>query len=266
MKPCQKLYIRMEVFDTTVEKLVEKLATGVDGLDQLLKGGFPKGSVILVCGGPGSGKTILGIQFLVKGVTDYNQPGLYLSLEESKSDVCREMLNFGWNLEKLEKERKLLVIDISPIRVLPSELKFGDLVIGRKEFTAASLIDAIKSHVKSIKAERIVIDPLTILSIQYRDPYERRNVIVQLFQSLIELGVTTLVTSEVRTNFTWRRLELEEYISQGVILLEAVRTGQTLVKTILIEKMRGTDHVHQPTLYEITPKGLEVHPQEMVSG
>lgn len=248
-----------------VAKLVEKLVTGVDGLDELLKGGLPKGSVTLVCGGPGSGKTTLGIQFLVKGVTDYDQPGLYLSLEESKSNVCKEMLNFGWNLEKLEKAHKLLIIDISPIRALPSEMKFGELVIGRKEFTAASLIDAIKSHVKSISAERVVIDPLTILSVQYRDPYERRNVILQLFQGLIELGVTTLVTSEVKSNYLWRRLELEEYISQGVLLLDAVRSGQTLVKTILIEKMRGTDHDHQPRLYEITPKGIEVHPQEMVS-
>lgn len=247
-------------------KLAEKIPTGVEGLDELLKGGFPKGSVILVCGGPGSGKTILGIQFLMKGVRDCNQPGLYLSLEESKNHIIMEMLNFSWNLEKLEKAHKLLIVDMSPIRVLPSEMKFGELVIGMKEFTAASLIDAIKSHVKSIKAERIVIDPLTILSIQYKNPYERRNVILQLFQALDELGATALVTSEVRTNSPWRRLALEEYISQGVLLLESVRSGQTLVKTVLIEKMRGTDHDHQPRLYEITPNGIEVHPQEMVSG
>jgi circadian clock protein KaiC len=202
----------------------------------------------------------------MKGAKDCNQPGLYLSMEESRNHVFAEMLNFGWDLEKLEKARKLLILDMSPIRVLPSEMKFGELVIGRKEFTAASLIDAIKSHVKTFKAERIVIDPLTILSIQYRDLYERRNVILQLFQGLLELGATTLVTSEVSTNFPWRRLNLEEYISQGVLLLESVRSGQTLVKTILIEKMRGTEHDHQPRLYEITPKGLEVHPQEMVSG
>jgi len=250
----------------TVSKLVEKVPTGAEGLDELLKGGFPKGSVILVCGGPGSGKTILGIQFLMKGARECNQPGLYLSLEESKAHIYTEMLNFGWNLEKLEKAHKLLIVDMSPIRALPSEMKFGELVIGRKEFTAASLIDAVKSHVKSIKAERIVIDPLTIMSIQYRDPYERRNVILQLFQGLVELGATTLVTSEVRTNSPWRRLSLEEYISQGVLLLEAIRSGQTLVKTVLIEKMRGTDHDHQPRLYEITPKGIEVHPQEIVSG
>jgi circadian clock protein KaiC len=249
-----------------VANLADKVPTGVEGLDELLKGGFPKGSVILVCGGPGSGKTILGIQFLVKGARDCNQPGLYLSLEESKTHVCAEMLNFGWNLDKLEKARQLLVLDMSPIRVLPSEMKFGELVIGRKEFTAASLIDAIKSHVKTIKAERIVIDPITILSIQYREPYERRNVILQLFQGLVELGATTLVTSEVRTNSPWRRLHLEEYISQGVLLLESVRSGQTLVKTVHIEKMRGTDHDHQPRLYEITPKGIEVHPQEIVFG
>src|SRR5713226_10561952 len=133
--------------------------TGIPGLDKLLSGGLPKGRTILLSGGPGTGKTILSSQFLVNGILDYEEPGIYISLDESKQHVLEEMLDFGWDLEELENSKKLVFLEASPMRYLPAEIKVGKLTVGRKEFSMATLIEMIRTSVKEIGAKRIVVDP-----------------------------------------------------------------------------------------------------------
>jgi len=102
--------------------------TGIPGVDKVLgEQGIPRGHSILIAGGPGSGKTTFGIQFLYKGATEFSEPGIYISLDEDPEDVKRNMSKFGWNIDELETEKKLAFINVSPVRVAPSEKAGLDL-------------------------------------------------------------------------------------------------------------------------------------------
>jgi len=148
----------------SVEEAVhsERVATGVVGLDTMLGGGLPLNRFVLVCGGPGSGKTIFGVQFLFSGVTEYDEAGLYITLDESLAKLRKDMAAFGWNLERLEKDRKLGVVDVSPIRTIPAEVKVGNFSIRKAGFSMLSLIHIIKTRAQEIRAKRVVIDPITM--------------------------------------------------------------------------------------------------------
>src|SRR5713226_5590654 len=137
--------------------------TGIPGLDKLLTGGLPRNRTILPSGGPGTGKTMLSSQFLVNGILDYEESGIYVSLDENNQPVFEEMLDFGWDLEDLENNKKLIFLEASPIRYLPAEIKVGKLTVGRKELSMATLIEMIKTSVREIGAKRIVVDPVTTL-------------------------------------------------------------------------------------------------------
>ena len=114
-------------------------STGIAGADKILgEKGIPRGHSILVAGGPGSGKTTFAMQFLYKGVTEYNEPGIYISLDEDPEDVKKNTSKFGWDLGKLEQEKKLAFINVSPVRVATSE-KAGLIQLGMKEFKLIKL-------------------------------------------------------------------------------------------------------------------------------
>jgi circadian clock protein KaiC len=98
---------------------VRRMPTGIKGLDEMLAGGLPWGRCVLVCGGPGSGKTIFGVQFLYNGAIEYGETGLYVSLDESPTHLREDLSGFGWDIGQLEKKGELVVIDASPIRVIP---------------------------------------------------------------------------------------------------------------------------------------------------
>src|SRR5437899_7842199 len=194
--------------------------TGIPGLDKLLTGGLPKSRTILLSGGPGTGKTILSSQYLVNGILDYEESGVYVSLDENKQHVFEEMLDFGWDFEDLENNKKLIFLEASPIRYLPAEIKVGKLTVGRKEFSMATLIEMIKTSVREIGAKRIVVDPVTTLVFQYEGVAAQRNALVELMEALADTGATCLITTELRRPGFERSLDYEEYLAHGVILLQ----------------------------------------------
>src|SRR3972149_2624604 len=167
--------------------LVDRTPTGLPGLDEILSGGFPRGRVILLVGGPGTGKTILTSQFLFNGIKLYGENGAFVSLDESKSHFFREMGLFGWKFEELEKAKKFAFINASPLRHMPGEVKIGRQAIGRKDFSILSLIEA----------KRVVVDPVTSLIFQYPDTTERRTAILDLVDALVRTGATCLLTTEL---------------------------------------------------------------------
>jgi circadian clock protein KaiC len=242
----------------------QRAPTGIHGLDEMLGGGFPKGRVILVLGGPGTGKTTLSTQFIINGIEKYNENGLFISLDENKAHYYSEMSKFGWNLAKYEAEKKFAFVDASPIRHLPGEVKVGKLTIGRKEFSMLSLIEAIKTGAQSIKAQRIAVDPIASLIFQFPDPVERRTAILDLIEALVELEATTILTTELRAHGVERSVELEEYLAHGVIVMQTLRVGRAYVRALQIEKMRETEIDPQPRPYKIASSGIEVFPKETV--
>ncbi|MEM3506635.1 MAG: ATPase domain-containing protein [Candidatus Bathyarchaeia archaeon] len=243
---------------------LNKVPTGIEGLDELLNGGFLPRRVILVIGGPGTGKTILATQFLVNGITRYGENGVFISLDESKPQFYHEMSQFGWDLEKFEKENKFLFIDATPIRTIPGAIKIGEITVGRRDFSLLSLIEIIKRNVKQINAKRLALDSLATLAFQYFNSFERRIAILDLIEALIETGTTCIVTNEMKMMGIERTIQPEEYLAQGVIILQSLQVGKNLVRVIQIEKMRGISHDTQLRPYKITDKGIEVYPKETV--
>ncbi|MFQ5710187.1 MAG: RAD55 family ATPase [Candidatus Geothermarchaeales archaeon] len=244
---------------------MERVPTGISGLDELIEGGLPKGRCTLVCGGPGSGKTIFSTQFLVEGARKYDEPGVFVTFDEDPVHIRENMLRFGWNLEDLEKQGKLSLIDFSPVIYLsPQEFKKTVYGVEMPEFSIESATEMIKTQVDGLKAERVVVDPITSLIIQVPEVSKRRRNIAHLFKALLETGCTCIVTSESRAALLEREPQVEEYLAQGVILLQTIRKGDQLVKAIQIEKMRGVAHDTQPHPYYITNEGIKVFPKEKV--
>lgn len=236
--------------------------TGIDGLDKMLNGGIPSTRCILVSGGPGSGKTILGMQFLYHGAVRCNEPGLYVSLDEDTNQLKEEIQGFGWDIENLEKKGRLAMIDASPIRCIPGEVKVGDLCIGKRDFSLVSLMEIVEKKAKKIKAKRVVVDPITALTLQYQEVSEKRTAILDFIQVLTKLRTTNLITTELRSVALEREISTEEFLAHGVIVLHVLISNREKIRGIEIEKMRGIDHDDQIRPYRITKKGIEVFPQE----
>ena len=233
--------------------------TGIHGVDKILADkGIPKGHTILVSGGPGSGKTTFAIQFLYIGATQHNESGVYVTLDEEPSEIKKNMSKYGWDLNRLEEEKKLIFINVSPVRVAPSET--GLIQIGMKEFRLIKLLEAIKKCVKEVNAERVVVDPITIFTLQYPNDIERIYAMRDLLRDLRQTGSTNLMISELRGTGWEREHQFEEYLTQGVILLRTFPKDGRLVRVFQVEKMRGLAIDNQPRPYEISAKGIEVHP------
>jgi len=244
--------------------LIEKVPTGIKGLDDMLGGGFPVGRSILVCGGPGSGKTIFGIQFLYCGAAEYGEPGLYVSLDESPIHLKQDVASFGWDIEELERQKKLIIIDASPIRAIPGQVKIGNLNIGKRDFSMLSLIEIIKNRAQEFRAKRVVIDPITTFAVQYPNTYERRNAVLDLIQAVTNLGTTNLIISELRATALERQIQAEEFLAHGVIVFHTISKDGEIVRAVQIEKMRGVSHDHQLRPYKIYQTGMEVFSKESI--
>jgi KaiC/GvpD/RAD55 family RecA-like ATPase len=241
---------------------MKRVSTGIEGLDKMLKGGFPAGRCILVCGGPGSGKTIFGMQFLHYGSVEYKEPGLYVSLDEDAKHLREEMTVFGWDIENLEKNGMLAIVDASPIRKIPGTVKLGNVSIGKRDFSLLGLIEIIEKNAKKINARRAVIDPIAGLTFQYPDATERRMATLDLLEALSKLEITTLITTELKSLVLQREILTEEFLAQGVIVLHSWRSQFEAHGGIQIEKMRGIAHDTQIRPYRITSNGIEVFSEE----
>jgi circadian clock protein KaiC len=234
--------------------------TGIPGVDTILGGvGIPQGHTILISGGPGSGKTTFAIQYLVTGATQHGEPGLYISLDEEPADVKRNMAAFGWDLHQLEQEKKLIFINVSPVRTASSD-RAGLLQLGMKEFKLVRLLEAVREGVEEIGAKRVVIDPVTIFALQYPDELDRIYAMRDLITDFRKNACTNLLISELRGTGLDREHQFEEYLVQGVILLRTVTKGDRLSRVFQVEKMRGLAIDNQPRPYDITSTGVEVYP------
>jgi len=243
---------------------MKKVPTGIEGFDVMLEGGLPFGRCTLVCGGPGSGKTTFAIQFLYNGAKKYGETGLYVSLGESPAHLIENMSSFGWDIEGLEKEGKLIIVDASPIRTLPGEVSIGKLNIGKRDFSMLSLIEVVRNRAEEKQVKRIVIDPITTLMLQYPDVSERQNAILDLMEAITDWGMTSLMTTELRATSLERQVQAEEFLSHGVIIFHRFTEGGRIIRAIQVEKMRGIAHDHELRPYKILKNGIEIFSKEKI--
>jgi circadian clock protein KaiC len=244
--------------------LSERVPTGIEGLDEMISGGFPKDRVILVFGGPGTGKTILASQFLYKGITQYGENAIFVSLDESKEHFYEEMLNFGWDFKKAEEEGKFLYVDatrLSRVAMLKEKmLKEETSSLRGKQLQIDKLVEELQEKIQKIGAKRVVLDTLASLFYRFIDPIERRTAGVELIESLSDINVTTVVTTELNYLGLERNLMDEEFLVHGVIMMQTLFSGGTTTRTLQVEKMRGGGTNPNLVPYTIDRNGVEVFP------
>jgi circadian clock protein KaiC len=248
--------------------LLEYLPTGVEGLDELISGGFPRGRVILLLGGPGTGKTILASQFLYKGITEYNENGIFVSLDESKDHFNFEMMKFGWDFKKAEEEGKFFFVDatrLSRVAILKERMmKVETTSLRGKQLQIDRLVEQLQTMIQKIDAKRVVLDTLASLFYRFLDPIERRTASVDLIESLSEIGITTIVTTELSYLGLERDLMDEEFLCHGVIMMQTLFQGGTTTRALQVEKMRGANINPNLVPYAIDKNGIEVFPEMSV--
>ena len=248
----------------------KKIGTGINGLDELVGGGFPEGRVILVIGGPGTGKTIMCSQFLYKGIYENQENGIFVSLDESKDHFYSEMQKFGWDFRTAETERKFAFIDatrMSRVAVLKEKLyKEESTSLRGKKLSIDRLIEDLQAKIPQINAKRVVVDTLAALTYRFPDPVERRTAIVDLIESLADLGVTSLVTTELGYLGLERNALEEEFLVHGVIMMQTLFSGGTTTRSIQVEKMREAKVNPSLVPYSIDQNGIEIFPNMPLFG
>ena len=245
------------------ESQIGRVESGVIGLDEMLHGGLPRGRIILVIGGPGSGKSMFCSQFLAHGISK-GENGLYYFTDGKKDNLYQDMKTIGVDLSTLEQKGNLIFFEGSPLKDLPRGIKVGSYNLGKRELSVISMIDRIKESVKKNNAQRITVDSMSAFSLAYPDIQERRAVILRLIDILKSTNATCLITAEIKNVGLERQIELEEYLADGVIVLQTLKVGRVLLRTVLIEKMRGTAHESQVKPYMINNKGLSINAREGV--
>jgi KaiC/GvpD/RAD55 family RecA-like ATPase len=244
--------------------LTGNVATGIQGLDELISGGFPEGRIILVVGGPGAGKTILASQFLYKGIYEHNENGVLVSLDEGKNHFFSEMQNFGWDFKKAQEEGKFVFIDatrISRIAILKEKMyKQETSSLRGKQLPIDKLVEEIQAKIQQIDAKRVALDTLAALFYRFPDSIERRTAMVDLIESLSDLGITTIITTELRNLSLERNVLDQEYLVHGVVMMQTLFSKGVTTRAIQVEKMRGTNVNPNLVPYTIDRNGIEVFP------
>ncbi|MBS7622265.1 AAA family ATPase [Candidatus Bathyarchaeota archaeon] len=243
--------------------MLERVPTGIAGLDEMLEGGIPRGRTVIIVGGPGTGKTIMCTQFLVNGIMMYGENGIFVSLEESRSHLYQAMERFSWDLDRLEKAGNFRFVDASPLCRAAGDVKIGKYAVGRREFSILGLMNTIEQIAELTDAKRIAVDPLAMIIFQYKDMHERRNAYVDMIDSLTATGATCMTTMEVPSTGPGTVVE-EEYLAHGVIALQNLQIGKAMTRVMQIRKMRATAADFQPRPYKIDNSGIVVYADETI--
>ena len=227
-----------------------KTPTGIQGLDEITFGGLPKGRPTLICGSAGCGKTLLSIEFLVHGATQFNEPGVLMAFEETEEDLIKNVASLGYDLKELS-DRKKLVVD--HVHIERSEIEETG------EYDLEGLFVRLGYAIDSIGAKRVVLDTIESIFAGLPNPSILRAELRRLFRWLKDKGVTAIVTGE-RGDRTLTRQGLEEYVSDCVILLDHRTREQISTRRLQIIKYRGSTHGTNEYPFLIDEHGISVLP------
>jgi len=229
---------------------ITKCPTGIQGLDEITHGGLPKGRPTLICGGAGSGKTLLATSFLVHGAQRFDEPGVLMTFEENGDEIASDVASLGFDLPRLIEEGKLLV---DYVRIERSEIEETG------EYDLEGLFVRLDHAIRSVGAKRVVLDTLESLFSGLANANILRAELRRLFRWLKEKGVTAVITGE-RGDGTLTRQGLEEYVSDAVILLDHRVQEQVSTRRLRVVKYRGSHHGTNEYPFLIDRHGLTVLP------
>lgn len=228
---------------------MERVATGVVGFDELVDGGFPLGSTILLSGGSGTGKTIFALTYLYEGAKSFNEPGLFITLEGNLKNIVWNMETFGWDIKPLQDSNKF--------KIYKMNLHSHENV----EMQIEEELRVIAKLVKEMGCKRLVVDSTTALGVWIPDQGRIRHLLYSFADSLKELGCTAILIAEThggKTDFS--AFGVEEFIVDGVVSLYFVPPN----RSIFVRKMRGTNHSKTAHPFNITEAGFEIKPRDEI--
>jgi len=234
----------------------DRVTTGVINLDNKIEGGFVKGTMNLITGKTGTGKTAFCSNFILEGARK-GEPGVYVTTEEREEDILEDINSmFGWDFDSLSEQDKVRVLSIKP--VFPSQNMDNISRIVRSYIS--DLLDQVNDAIEEIGAERVVIDSVSLVQMFIQDEYMSRVALSSLMNNLREAGVTAVLVGSIpETSEGLSKEGIIEYLVDTVILLEFVPVAEDYNRTLKIRKMRRTDHETDIFPFEVTADGLELH-------
>lgn len=236
--------------NVTIYKTLPKAASGISGLDEITNGGLPKGRPTLVCGDAGCGKTLMSMEFIVRGATLYNEPGVFMAFEETGEELAMNVASLGFDLDQLQKEKK---IKLDHVRIDRSQIEETG------EYNLDGIFIRLNYAIDTIGAKRVVLDTIENLFSGLENEAILRSELRRLFGWLKEKGVTSIITGE-RGNGMLTRHGLEEYVSDCVIFLDHRVIDQVSTRRLKIVKYRGSVHGTNEYPFLIDEDGISVLP------
>jgi circadian clock protein KaiC len=229
---------------------LDKCLTGISGLDEITEGGLPQGRPTLVCGAAGCGKTLLAMEFIVRGITEFNEPGVFMSFEETVEELAKNVASLGFDVDNLVRRKKMAM---DYVRIERSEIEETG------EYDLGGLFVRLSSAIDAVGAKRVALDTIEALFAGLPNEAILRAELRRLFRWLKDKGVTAIITAEQGIN-TFTRHGLEEYVSDCVIFLDHRVNNQVATRRLRVVKYRGSNHGtnEYPTL--IDEHGLSVLP------
>lgn len=225
-------------------KLANRVPTGIAGLDDLIQGGFPRGTLILLAGSPGAGKTIAAAHYLYHGAKNLYENGIYVSFAERKDFFFDNMKEFGLDFEKLESN---------------GNFKFLDMMTTREK-AISSAFEIVLREVLAIDAKRLVIDSFSAMAQAFERKIDARILLHMLNKLMRKTGCTTLLLVEVPRGSVTLGLGFEEFVADGIIQFETIHEKEGIQKRAVILKMRGTNHNYHYSNIVISDKGISLMP------
>jgi circadian clock protein KaiC len=223
---------------------MDRVRTGIDGLDQLLHGGFLRGDAVLVAGAPGTGKTSLGMQYIYNGATEYQEPGIFITFEEFPERIYRDAENYGWDFRGLEEQGKLKVLFTSP------EVLQQDIIRDQ---------GIVSEMIAEIGATRVVVDSISNLEGAAENVLRFRESVYGLVNALKAESLTALLTRELREDEEIGTGP-EEFVADGLVLLTRRYVMGQRMRFLEVVKSRGTPHIAIPSLYYMSKGGIHIVP------
>jgi circadian clock protein KaiC len=231
--------------------VMEKTPTGIPGLDNVTNGGLPSGRTTLVAGGAGSGKTLLGMEFLVQGILQFNEPAVAMTFEETAEEMTANLASLGHNLSDLVRRKKLYIDYVHVERRQIEETG---------EYDLEGLFIRLDYAIKTIKAKRVLLDTIEVLFAGLRNEAIVRSELRRLFRWLKDRGVTSVITAEAGDGTTLTRHGLEEYVADCVVFVDHRVNEQISTRRIRVVKYRGSTHGTNEYPFMITSEGISVLP------